>query len=108
MDEKFIIVYSSNAVNDLQIIHDYIGVNLKSVDTAYKQVKRIRDRVDSLEFMPKRHKLVEWEPWNSLDIHQVVVDNYVIFYKVDNKNKTVSIVRIFYGGRNIEEIIKNS
>ncbi len=41
-------------------------------------------------------------------MHKVSVDHYVIFYCVDEKTQTVTIVRIFYGGRDIEEIIKET
>ena len=34
------------------------------------------------------------------------VDNYIVYYLVDNNKGTVSIVRIFYGGRDVEHIIQ--
>ena len=58
--------------------------------------------------MPSRHTLVDWEPWASMRIHKVPVGNYIIFYLVDEDKKSVTIVRIFYSGRDIEHIIKDS
>lgn len=31
------------------------------------------------------------------------VDNYVVLYFPDKENETVTILRVMYGGRNIEE-----
>ena len=55
--------------------------------------------------MPNRHKLVEWEPWHSMKIHQLPTDNFIIYYLIDDEELNVTVVRIFYGGRDIERII---
>ena len=62
----------------------------------------------SLDFMPARYTLVEWEPWHSMKMHQLPVDNFIVYYLVDDKERTVTVVRIFYGGRDIEGIINSN
>lgn len=42
------------------------------------------------------------EPWKSRGLHIVPVDNYCVFYIVNNGNMTVSIMRVMYGGRDID------
>ncbi len=69
------------------------------------QVKRIRKAVRSLESFPERHTIVEWEPWCSMEMHKVPVDNYIIFYLVDAEKQLVTIIRICYGGRDVEHIV---
>ena len=64
--------------------------------------------VHSLDFMPARYSLVEWEPWHSMKMHQLPVDNFIVYYLVDDKERTVTVVRIFYGGRDIEGIINSN
>lgn len=49
---------------------------------------------------------VDWEPWVSMGIHKMPVDNYCAFYRVDEDAAAVTILRIFYAGRDIENIIK--
>ena len=63
-------------------------------------VKSIR----SLDFMPARYTLVEWEPWHSMKMHQLPVDNFIVYYLVDDEKRTVTVVRIFYGGRDIDNM----
>lgn len=31
------------------------------------------------------------------------MDNYLVFYKTDDENKTVYVVRIMYGGRDVHK-----
>ncbi len=105
MDNYFKVVYAPEALEDLISIYDYIRLKLMAETNAINQTDRIRDKIRSLEFMPQRYKLVEWEPWHSMAMYSVPVDNFTIFYLVDNKIQKVTIVRIFYSGRNIEQLI---
>ena len=41
-----------------------------------------------------------------MGMRKVPVNNYLVFYLVENANSTVTVVRIFYGGRNVEEMVK--
>ena len=41
-----------------------------------------------------------------MGIHKMSVDNYCAFYRVDEDAAAVTILRIFYTGRDIENIIK--
>ena len=68
----------------------------------------IRKEVRSLDFMPARYTLVDWEPWHSMKMHQLPVDNFIVYYLVDDEKRTVTVARIFYGGRDIEEIINSN
>lgn len=54
--------------------------------------------------MPMRYACVDWDPWKSMNIRKAYADNYVIFYAVDGESMAVNIVRIFYGGRDIQGI----
>ena len=57
--------------------------------------------IRSLDNMPMRFRLYDEEPWHSAGLHFFPVDNYLVFYLPDESRKTVNIVRIMYGGRDI-------
>ena len=38
----------------------------------------------SPDFMPSRYSLVDWEPWKSMGMHKVPVDNFVVYYTVND------------------------
>ena len=55
-----------------------------------------------------RYALVDWEPWHSMKMHQLPVDNFIVYYLVDDEKRAVTVARIFYGGRDIEGIINSN
>lgn len=71
-------------------------------------MNRIRKEIRSLDFMPSRYASVDWEPWKSMGMHKVAVDNYVVFYTAESDSLTVAIICIVYGGRDIESIIDHN
>ena len=105
MSDTYSVIYSEEAVNDLREIYSYIAFTLKVPGTAKNQIDRIRKEIRSLDFMPARYKIVDWEPWRSMKMHQLPVDNYIIFYLVDDEILTVSVVRIVYAGRDLPNIV---
>ena len=105
MNETYSVIYSSKAKDDLIEIYSYIAFDLQVPDIAEGQVNRIRKTIRSQDFMPSRYITVEWEPWKRMRMHQVPVDNFVVYYVVNDDSRTVTVIRIFYGGRDIEDII---
>ncbi|MCI7127008.1 MAG: type II toxin-antitoxin system RelE/ParE family toxin [Clostridium sp.] len=104
MSEPYRIVYSPQALEDLKDIYAYISEELQVPDTARNQVNRIREKIRSLDFMPMRYAIVDWEPWKSMKMHKIPVDNFIVFYIVDMNSMTVTVIRIVYGGRDIQGI----
>ncbi len=107
MTDKYCIHYSLAAKDDLKSIYSYIAFNLKEKQTAINQINRIRKSIKSLDTFPERYVKVDWEPWVSMEMHKLPVDNYVIYYLVDKEKHIVTIVRIFYGGQNVECMINS-
>lgn len=105
MSGLYSVVYSPKAMDDLREIYSYIAFSLMVPETAEKQVNRIRKEIRSLDFMPSRYALVEWDPWQSMGMHKVPVDNFVVYYTVNDDSLTVTVIRIFYGGRDAANIV---
>ena len=108
MSKTYKVIYSPQSLEDLTEIYEYIRFTLQARIAADNQSSRIRKMIRSLDTLPARHSHVDWEPWASMKIYKVLVDNYMIFYRVDEELSTVSIIRIFYSGRNIEDIVKHT
>ena len=105
---EYRVEYSGEALDDLRSIYDYIVFELLAQHYAQNQVRRIRDAIRGLEVFPRKHPIVEWEPWKSNDVHKMPVDHYVVYYIVNDQELSVSVIRIFYGGRDIERIVTDS
>ena len=99
----FHVVYSAEARQDLRDIYEYIACELLVPEIATGQTERIMKAIRSLEQMPMRHRLYEEEPWHSRGLRVLPVDNYLVFYLPDENSATVNIIRIMYGGRDIDK-----
>ena len=108
MSDIYKVSYSPAAQDDIRAIFTYIAFELQAEQVAQGQVNRIREAVRKLDTMPKRHEIVDWEPWSSIQMRKLPVDNYIVFYLVDNDDKAVTVIRVFYGGRNVEGIIQKT
>lgn len=106
MSEQFSVEYSPEALDDLRAIYSYIAFHLKERKTAERQIARIRREVRALHELPDRYASVDWEPWSAMGMRKLLVDHYVVYYLVDHPAQYVRVVRIFYGGRDVENIIK--
>ncbi len=84
-----------------------VAFKLKERQVAKRLVERIRKEIRALNTFPERFQSVEWEPWASMGMRQLVVGNYIIYYLVDISLKQVAVSRVVYGGRNIESMIRD-
>ena len=70
-----------------------------SPENANAQLSRLEDRINKLDNLPKRF------PKYKNEIRFMPVDNYLVFYTVEDVSKNVSILRVMYGKRNIENTL---
>ena len=93
-----------SAIEDLQEIYNYIVYELKSVINAENQLNRLQDEISRLDFMPESFRLYEKEPWKTRGLRFFSVDNYIVFYIVDNENVEVNVMRVLYGKMDFSKI----
>ena len=93
---------SSQAESDLRSIFEYIAFELQSVQNAVGQLSRLEESINSLDQMPDKYRAYEKEPWHSRGLRVMPVDNYVVFYIPNHDTKVVNIVRVMYGGRDVD------
>lgn len=98
----FSVNITKQAENDLHSVYEYIAYDLQSSINAAGQLSRLEKAILGLDSMPSRYKLYEKEPWKSRGLHVMPVDNYLVFYIVDRQLHEVNILRVMYGGRNVE------
>ena len=90
---------SAQADKDIRAIYEYIALTLMSPENANAQLSRLEDRINKLDNLPKRF------PKYNNEIRFMPVDNYLVFYTVEDVSKNVSILRVMYGKRNIENTL---
>lgn len=62
MNDIYSVIYNEEARKDIKEIYSYIAFKLMVPTTAEGQINRIRKMIHSLDYMPSRYPIVEWEP----------------------------------------------
>ena len=94
---------SAHAESDLRDIYEYIAFKLFSPKAAAAQLVRLKAGIISRDQMPKRFRAYQKEPWYSKGLRVMPVDKFLVFYIPSESDKKVYIIRVIYGGRNIEK-----
>ena len=97
---------TEEAKRDLRDIYEYIAFSLLEPGIAKNLRNRIVGELKSLREMPGRFPLYHEEPWESRGLRRINIGNYSGFYLTTEK--TVQVIRILYGGRDISNILKES
>ena len=95
---------TSQALNDLKGIYTYIYYNLSSPVNAKNQIRKIKDAIKRLDTFPNGYPIVDFDPWQKINMHKLVVNNYIVFYMIEDETSMVYIARFAYSGRDIKHI----
>ena len=108
MSENYAVRYTPQALDDLRDLYTYLAFTLQVPATARQLTARLRKSIRSLNQLPSRYPLVEWEPWNSRGLRKMPVEHFVVFYLVKPDPPQVTVIRILYGGRDIDQILSRT
>ena len=96
---NYYVSFTTNAKEELIEIYEYIDNNLKSKIAADNLMYEIENKILRLSIFPYSCMEIVSKPRNTI-YRKLLVKNYVILYKIDEKNKRVNIIHIYYGRRN--------
>lgn len=99
------IQYTEKANNDIREIYEYIAFSLLEIGTASKIVSNIIKTVNSLNEMPRRFPI--YKSISNTEIRSANIGNFIIFYFVEDKTQTVTIISVLYGGSDIDNILQD-
>ncbi len=98
---------SRQAEEDMRNIFEYIAYELKSFQNASGQLSRLEAAILSLDCMPDRYRVYSAEPWKTMGLRVMPVDKYLVFYIPDHGSMNVDVLRVMYGGMNVEAQLRN-
>ena len=104
---SYSVTLTAQASSDLKDIFKYIAFDLQSPEIASGQLDRIEKAILSLDTMPERFRIYDKPKWRERNLRIMSVDNYLVFYIPDHEKKMVSVMRVMYGGRDIDRQLKN-
>ena len=104
---SYVVEMTDQARTDLRDIYEYIAFSLQSKINADRQLDRIEREIMSLTDMPERYKVLDLGFDAEKTVRIVTVDRYCVVYHVAKEYRTVQILRILYGGRDIPSAIES-
>ena len=95
--------FTPMALNDIDETVDYIGNILDNHIAAkrfYDEVKKYRSYIERNPYM---YALYHDDEMAADGCRYALVGNYIMLYTINEDNKTINIIRVIYGGRDISK-----
>lgn len=105
---SYAVILTDRARADLISIFKYIRFDLQSVQNAVNQLTRLEQAIASLDQMPERYRVYDQPKWRERNLRFMPVDHYLVFYIPKADSRTVTVLRILYGGRDIGRLLEDT
>lgn len=106
MESKWGWQLTQKADADLDDIVSYIAVELSNPKAASDFVDKLQGTIEEVRGFPESGSIVVNEFVPNMQIRKKPVGNYMIYYLPDSTEKMIFILRIVYGRRNMDEILR--
>ncbi len=100
MEEYKVMLYPK-AFRDIDSIYAYIAMEKLAPENAKGQTDRIWAAIESLSCSPSAHQDRLIGKFAGKGYKQLLIDNYVAIFRIDELQKTVYVITVQYQGRNI-------
>ncbi len=97
---EYSIKLADQFLEEFEEICDYISNKLKNIDASNRLREKVIDNVLLLENSPQMYTKIEKIDRTERQYRRMVVNNYVILYTIDELEKIVYVVHIYYSRRN--------
>ncbi len=99
--DKYKIKLNARAFRDIDDIFSYIALEKLSPENAKGQTDRIWSALKKLETFPQSRQERMDGRYSGKGYRQLLIDNYIAIFKIDEPSKTIHIVTVQYHGRDM-------
>ena len=99
--DKYEVMLYPRAYRDIDDIYAYIALEKLAPENAKGQTDRIWVAIQSLEKFPSSHQERMVGRYAGKGYKQLLIDNYLAIFKIDEEKKIVYVVTVQYQGRDI-------
>jgi plasmid stabilization system protein ParE len=92
---------NARAYRDIDKIFAYIALEKLSPETAQAQTDRIWRALKTLDTFPGSHQELTVGKYAGKGYRQLLIDNYIAIFKIDESKKEVRVITVEYQGRNL-------
>jgi len=99
--DNYEVLLSPRAYRDIDDIYAYIALEKMAPENAKGQTDRIWDALISLETFPAAHQDRLVGQYSGKGYKQLIIDNYIAIFRIDETEKKVYVITLQYQGRNL-------
>ena len=96
---RYEVKLTAQAIGQIGETVQYISKIMSEPEIALKWANTLQSEIGKLSFMPFKYALTEEEPWREKGIRKMPVKNFLVYYLIDDENKTVWVMAVIYGRR---------
>ena len=96
---------TQNASDELDEILDYIANHLDNPPAAAAFLDKVRECYTRLSENPRIYQLCDYPDFKEKGYRKVVINHYVMLYRIDEKSGVVYILHIFFGRQDFYHLI---
>ncbi len=93
MENNYEYIILDKAVSDMENIFDYISHTLMSENSALKLISKFEEKIELAASNPKLYPVVITD-LSKYEYRKIVIENYIIAYRIIEKNETILILRV--------------
>ncbi len=99
--DKYKVRVNPRAIRELDNIYEYIANQKLDPENAKGQIDRFKKAILSLDTFPQSHQERNEGRYSGKGYRQLLIDNYISVFRIDEPSKTVYVITIQYQGRNL-------
>lgn len=99
--DKYKVKINPKAIRELDQIYEYIANEKLAPENVKGQIERIKKSILSLDTFPQSHQERSEGIYAGKGYLQLLIDNYIAIFRIDEPRKTVYVVTVQYQGRNL-------
>ena len=105
MENKYELVIYPQAAADMESIFDYIYNKLCNPTAALKQIEDFEKALDTVCCAPLSCPMVNNDYVKDKSLRKLIVNRYIVFYRPQQDEARIEVVRVLYGMMNFKDIL---
>ena len=105
MPDNYALKFTPIANDDVDQIYQYIVERLYAPKAAHDLMEDIENSILRLKDFPYSGSPVADDILRGRGYRKLLIKNYIVFYLIDEAEKQVVIMRVFYGARQYDKLL---
>ena len=105
MSERYGLEIFPKAEQDMEDIFSYISHEQYVKEAARNLIEKFNNSLERVRIFPSSCPLARNESILDKSLRKLIVENYIIFYRIHESKKAIQVIRVLYGMQNYNDIL---